>query len=76
MTDDVTNLVLEHLRAMRADIAWLKDEVRGIRTEQTATRFELRAISTRVDQLLEDNAGIKVRLDKVERRLDLVDEAP
>jgi hypothetical protein len=31
--------------------------------------------STLLQQLLEDMAGVKTRLDRVERRLDLVDAA-
>lgn len=73
MTDEVGNLVLEHLRSIRADIAGLKDDMRGVRSEQTAARLELRAQSTRIEQVLEDIAGLRVRLDRIERRLDLAD---
>jgi septal ring factor EnvC (AmiA/AmiB activator) len=73
MTDETTNLVLEHLRAIRTDVAGLKDEIRGVRAEQTAIRLELRAQSTRIEQLIEDVAGIKVRLDRSEARLGLVE---
>lgn len=75
MTDETTNLVLEHLRAIRSDIAGLKDEIRGVKTEQTAIRLELRAQSTRIEQLMEDVAGIKVRLDRIETRLGLSEMA-
>ncbi len=73
MTDEVGNLVLEHLRALRAELSTLKDEVRGMRSEETATRFEVRAVNTRVEQLLEDSASVKVRLDRIETRLGLLD---
>ena len=73
MTDEVENLVLEHLRAIRSDLAGLKDELRGVKSEQTATRLELRAQGTRIEQLQDDMAGVKIRLDRIERRLDLVD---
>jgi septal ring factor EnvC (AmiA/AmiB activator) len=75
MTDETTNLVLEHLRAIRSDIAGLKDEIRGVKTEQTAIRLELRAQSTRIEQLMEDVAGIKVRLDRIETRPGLSEMA-
>ena len=32
MTDNIENLVLEHLRAIRADIAYMKDDVREIKS--------------------------------------------
>ncbi|HTJ58463.1 MAG TPA: hypothetical protein VL418_12955 [Devosiaceae bacterium] len=73
MTEEVENLVLEHLRAIRSDIAGLKDDMRGVRSEQTAVRLELRAQSTRIEQMIEDIAGLKVRLDRIDRRLDLAD---
>lgn len=70
---EAENLVLEHLRALRADIAGLKDDIRGLRAEQTASRLEMRAMNTRVEQLLEESAAFKVRLDRIENRLGLVD---
>ncbi|WP_276570195.1 hypothetical protein [Thiocystis violacea] len=32
MTENVENLVLEHLRAMRGDIALIRDDIREIKT--------------------------------------------
>ncbi|MDD5269125.1 MAG: hypothetical protein PHO08_18740 [Methylococcales bacterium] len=32
MTDNIENLVLEHLRAIRADMAYMKDDVREIKS--------------------------------------------
>lgn len=75
MTDETTNLVLEHLRAIRADLTGLKAEIRGVQSEQTAMRHEMRASSVRQDHLIEDTADIKVRLDRIERRLDLTEPA-
>ena len=75
MTDETTNLVLEHRRAIRTDIAGVTDEIRGVRAEQTATRRDLRAQSTRIEQLMEDAATIKVRLDRIEARLGLTEMA-
>lgn len=75
MTDEVESLVLEHLRAIRSDVAALRDEVRGLRAEQTASRLEARAMNTRIEQILEDDASFKTRLDRIEARLGLVDAA-
>ncbi|MDS4039640.1 MAG: hypothetical protein RKP20_00475 [Candidatus Competibacter sp.] len=36
MTDDVENLILEHLRAIRSDIGGIKDDVREIRQRLTS----------------------------------------
>ncbi len=35
MTDNVENLILEHLRAIRADIGGIKDDVREIKQRLT-----------------------------------------
>ena len=73
MTDEVGSLVLEHLRPIRVDLGGMKDEGRTMRAELTALRHEVRAVSTLAEQCLEDIATIRVRLDRIERRLDLVD---
>ncbi len=75
MNDEVGNLVLEHLRAIRADIAGLKAEIRGVQAEQTAMRHEMRAFSVRLDHLIEEVADSKVRLERIERRLELTEPA-
>ena len=36
VTDDVENLILEHLRAIRSDIGGIKDDVREIRQRLTS----------------------------------------
>ena len=36
MTDNVENLILEHLRAIRADIGGIKDDVRDIKQRLTS----------------------------------------
>ncbi|SEQ39172.1 hypothetical protein SAMN05428969_2888 [Devosia sp. YR412] len=75
MTDETASLVLEHLRAIRADIAIIKSDVRGVQTEQAAMRLELRALTLRVDHVVEEIADTKVRLDRIERRLELTEPA-
>ena len=73
MTEETENLVLEHLRAIRSDIALLKSDLRALQAEQAAMRLELRAHTLRLDHIVEDTAEIKVRLDRIERRLDLTE---
>ena len=75
MTDDVENLVLEHLKRIQGEIVGLKDEIRGTRAEVTALRHQVTAAHVLVEQALEDIAGVKVRLDRIERRLDMVEVA-
>lgn len=71
MMDEVGNLVLEHLKALRGEVRNIRDEQRSMRAELTAIRLDVRATTTLVEQVLEDVATI--RLDRIERRLELVD---
>lgn len=73
MTDEVENLVLEHLRAMRADIAKIKDDGQTMKVEMVALRQQVSSIQTIQEHDHTEIAAIKVRLDRIERRLDLVD---
>jgi archaellum component FlaC len=75
MTDETTNLVLEHLRAIRGEISSVKDEMRTMKTEISALRLQVGAVSKLVEQCVEDIATVRVRLDRIDRRLDLVDAA-
>jgi predicted nucleic acid-binding Zn-ribbon protein len=75
VTEDVENLVLEHLRAIRTELGALKEENRTMQAQTAALRHELRAVTTLVEQCVEDIASIRVRLDRIERRLDLVEVA-
>lgn len=72
---EVESLVLEHLRTIRAETAGLKDEIKGARAEITAMRHQITGMGVLIEQCLEDIAGLKIRLDRIERRLDLA-EAP
>jgi len=57
MHDKVDNLVLEQLRAMRSD----------------SMRLQMAAIVTLQEHDHTDLAAVKTRLDRIERRLELVD---
>ena len=80
MTETVDNLVLEHLRAIRADVASIKDDVRevkhrltslegavaGLKRDQAPSYPDAADQHARYDRLAE-------RLERVEHRLDLRD---
>jgi phosphopantetheine adenylyltransferase len=74
MTDNVGNLVLEQLRAMRTDIGRIFDEIRAIRSELASSRLHIRGVETLQDADHTDIASLKVRVDRIEKRLELVDE--
>jgi hypothetical protein len=67
------NLVLEHLRAIRGEMAKLADWMQTMSTEMTAMRHHLFGAITTQNHHHIDIAEIKVRLDRIEKRLELVD---
>ena len=73
MTDKIENLMLEHFRIIRSEIAGLRDEMRSLKTEMVAVRLHVRGIEVQQDAHHDDIASLKLRLDRVERRLELVD---
>ncbi len=80
MADNVENLILEHLRAIRADIGGIKDDVREIKQRHPNPEAAVAALwrdsanlygdvidrQARYDRLAE-------RVERIERRLDLAD---
>jgi hypothetical protein len=70
---EVENLMLEHLRAIRGDMAKMAEDVRGLRTEMISMRQTMAGVATLQELHHTDIATIKVRLDRIERRLELVD---
>jgi len=73
MNEKVENLILEHLRVMRSDIASINDELRGMRSEMRAMKQHMAAFMTHEITQDGDIAELKIRLDRVEKRLDLAD---
>jgi hypothetical protein len=73
VTAEVENLMLEHLRAIRGDTAKMAEDIRGLRTEMTSMRQHMAGVVTLQELDHTDIASLKVRLDRIERRLELVD---
>ena len=67
------NLVLEYLRAIRADMAKMATEMHSIRIEMTAMRHILTGHSIQLDHDHDEIAVLKTRVDRIEQRLDLTD---
>ena len=68
-----TELMLEHLRAIRGDMGAMRDDMRAMRAEMTAMRQHLAGVITLQEHDHGDIASLKIRVDRIERRLDLVD---
>jgi ACT domain-containing protein len=67
------NLVLEHLRAIRGEMTKMADWMHTMSVEMTAIRQHLAGVVTIQEHDHGDIASIKDRLNRIERRLDLVD---
>ncbi len=75
MTDNVENLVLELLRAIRADIADLKRDVIGNTVQIAALGQQVAGLSVAVYGGKSDLEDVKRRIEHLERRLELHDVA-
>ena len=73
MTDEATNLVLEHLKRIQSELTKLRDDQKTMYALQLAMQQTLNGHSVLLQQLLEDGAATRARLDRIERRLDLVE---
>ena len=73
MTQEMENIVLEHLRLIRASIEDLKTEVRNFNLRVGAVEHQIGGIQLSGAGQSDELDHIKVRLDRVERRLDLHD---
>jgi hypothetical protein len=73
MNENVENLVLEHLRAIRADMVRLADSMRTMQSEMSAMRQHLAGVVTLQEHDHGDIAALKSRVDRIEKRLDLVE---
>lgn len=73
MTDEVENIILEHLRALRASLGRLEGKVDTLAAEMLAMRQHQLGTDTLLHHDHDDIAAMKARLDRIERRLDLVE---
>ena len=73
MTEHVDSLVLELLRAIRADIADLKRDVTGNTVQIAAIGQQLAGLTTAVYSGKSDMEDMKRRVERLERRLELRD---
>lgn len=75
MADNVDNLVLELLRAIRADVADIKDRLTSVEIQISAIGQQLAGLTAAVYSGKSDLDSMKRRIEHIERRLELRDEA-
>lgn len=73
MTAEIESLVLEHLRAIRSDLADLKREVTGNSVQLSAMGQQLAGLTVAVYAGKSDVDDLKRRMDRIERRLELTE---
>ncbi len=73
MNEKVENLILEHLRALRADVAATGEEIRGIRGEMRALKQHMAAFMGHEATQDGDIASMKFQLERIGKRLDIVE---
>ena len=74
MNEKVENLILDHLRAMRADISSINDETRGMRGEMRAMNQHMAGFMTQEIGQDGDIAELKHRIGRIEKRLELSED--
>jgi hypothetical protein len=73
MANDLDNLVLGQLRAVRAHIAELKRHAESTKVQLAGMGQQIGALTTAVYGGRSDIEELRRRLDRVERRLELAD---
>jgi septation ring formation regulator EzrA len=71
MTDDMTNIVLEHLRQMRGDLSEVKESLRNLTMRFGAVEGHLASLHVSEAAQNSELDRVKQRLDRIERRLEL-----
>ncbi len=71
MADD--SIILEILRRIQTDVAETRREVEFIKIRMSAFEDHLRGVMTTLAGIQSDLSQLNTRVDRIERRLDLVD---
>jgi hypothetical protein len=67
------NLMLEQLRGIRGELGKVANEMQTMRVEMTAMRQHMAGMMTIQEHDHVDIAGIKSRLERIEKRLELAE---
>ncbi len=66
-------LILEHLRALRTDVAAMRDDVREVKSRLTRVERSIAAMYADKAELNDRHDRIVRRIERIERRLELTD---
>jgi hypothetical protein len=73
MNEKVENLLLEHLRAIRSDIAKLSDKVDNLVASDLSTKQHMAGFMGQESVQDVRLSQMDIRLERIERRLELAD---
>ncbi len=73
MTDQIDNIILEHVKAIRAELAEIKTDTSDIKLSVDTSVIELRPNDV---HLFEDDARQQVSLDKLLERIQIIQKRP
>jgi hypothetical protein len=73
MTADVENLVLEHLRAIRTDVADIKERLGRVELGLSTLGQQVGALTTAVYSGRSELDDFRRRIERIERRLELTE---
>ena len=74
MAEEPHDLVLEHLRFIRADVVTLRDDMREMRTRQAAVEDMFSFLVSAVTRMQHSLDRLTDRVERIEKRLGLVDQ--
>jgi 3-methyladenine DNA glycosylase/8-oxoguanine DNA glycosylase len=74
MAEEPDNLVLEHLRAMRGDIAAIREENRDMKARKAAVEDMFAFLVSAITRMQHSVDRLTERTERIERRLGLIDE--
>jgi len=74
MAEEPDNLVLEHLRAMRADIAAIREENRDMKAWQAGVESMFAFLVSAITRMQHSIDRLNECTERIERRLGLIDE--
>lgn len=74
MTDNVENLILEHLRALRSKIDQIADDVREIKQRVVTLESGQGVITQQIGHLQQSIAGQQVSFDRLTDRVERLEK--
>jgi septal ring factor EnvC (AmiA/AmiB activator) len=74
MTDDIENLVLEQLRAIRTDIASVKEDTREIKSRLVIIESGIAGLLTDGGDFAASIADQRLRYDRLNDRIDHIEK--